>query len=144
MQLSVSPSWRRAPSGTHNHIFKYVRPDHYGVSHGAPSLTRGWVFLLPVILSTSNEYFLQVQVTLQLTVSASWLRALCGTHDHTKCVRSSSILLVVDCHCLVHKTLNNTHKFYEVPYMNKLCARPHVSPGFVKQSMPYLSNLCYR
>jgi hypothetical protein len=52
---SVSKSWCRAPSGPHDQIF-----DSYGlVLRGAPSLTRGWVCLLYMLLALASAVFLR-------------------------------------------------------------------------------------
>jgi hypothetical protein len=55
--LSVSKSWCRAPSRAHDQIF--IAPRLLGSCFcGAPSLTRGWVCLLYMLLALASAGFL--------------------------------------------------------------------------------------
>jgi hypothetical protein len=55
---SVSQSWCRAPSGTHDQTFSYYYLTVTVLFCGAPSLTRGRVSLLYMLLGLPNAVFL--------------------------------------------------------------------------------------
>jgi hypothetical protein len=57
LQLTISQSWCRAPCGAHDQIF-ITAWQLRACFCGAPTLTRGWVWLLYMIMSLASAIFL--------------------------------------------------------------------------------------